>query len=673
MFSEIDEENLITFKEYKRFFSVPNPYFIWHDFNFNKENLGDDLTDENDEEDSDDEGSIFNLNPDEDVFDPQNYHDVITNFNPFEKTNSFAINLLKEDLDDSEIYVVSSKDNKISKLNNTLIALNDEKIKIVFNAYFYWNDFFANVFYFDKRTNEIGVINYKSKSVLDNTLRSIYNLEVIQNALKIDISEHNFLIFDELNSIKKSKNLVYKKTRYANYYKKNYSDGSKLKKEKEGVVDLETLISIEEDFKSGFLHYKNRAKEPIQLLTAKDFYEKLNANAILENEFDNLKTPHLIKNEILYAKNNSFFNINDFNFKEESYDVFYINPFKKDMKNYVFADLISFNGKSYSVKTNDHELVIKNLLNEHSLIQEKEVIPNNYKTDFLNLMYSYLKKDQVLVWFDFESINLPETAFKGYTPYSQVPFQVSIVRTINGEYLKGEWDSEDIVFDPENLDIELFANMVRRISSFKDFASKDKDYKYITYNKSFENGVLKKLKSVFKYHNHPDYEDLAKRIDYITFTNKDDKSNDNLLDLADFFFYRSNKEDSAKKNYSINNTAIVFLGYLKGKYSIKLLEKFISSKHSDKSFSKLITPYKELEIKNGLLAMTEGVKKYLGLTHQQIWDQQLVPNLKKYCHNDVMSMVMVLEYLIYLLKRDWKDLKNLQTNFDKTNVYVDLD
>ncbi|WP_371246121.1 hypothetical protein ACA758_03515 [Mycoplasmopsis agassizii] len=171
MFSEIDEENLITFKEYKRFFSVPNPYFIWHDFNFNKENLGDDLTDENDEEDSDDEGSIFNLNPDEDVFDPQNYHDVITNFNPFEKTNSFAINLLKEDLDDSEIYVVSSKDNKISKLNNTLIALNDEKIKIVFNAYFYWNDFFANVFYFDKRTNEIGVINYKSKSVLDNTLR----------------------------------------------------------------------------------------------------------------------------------------------------------------------------------------------------------------------------------------------------------------------------------------------------------------------------------------------------------------------------------------------------------------------------------------------------------------------------------------------------------------------
>ncbi|WP_371246120.1 DUF2779 domain-containing protein [Mycoplasmopsis agassizii] len=205
------------------------------------------------------------------------------------------------------------------------------------------------------------------------------------------------------------------------------------------------------------------------------------------------------------------------------------------MKNYVFADLISFNGKSYSVKTNDHELVIKNLINEHSLIQEKKLFQITIKLIFKFNVFIF-KKDQVLVWFDFESINLPETAFKGYTPYSQVPFQVSIVRTINGEYLKGEWDSEDIVFDPENLDIELFANMVRRISSFKDFASKDKDYKYITYNKSFENGVLKKLKSVFKYHNHPDYEDLAKRIDYITFTNKDDKSNDNLLDLADFFF-----------------------------------------------------------------------------------------------------------------------------------------
>jgi hypothetical protein len=77
---------------------------------------------------------------------------------------------------------------------------------------------------------------------------------------------------------------------------------------------------------------------------------------------------------------------------------------------------------------------------------------------------------------------------------------------------------------------------------------------------------------------------------------------ENTIDFLDFFSLNG-------RNYNGGNKIII--PDLKGKSSIKFLEKYITKK--DYLFKNLIKPYSELDIQNGMMAMDIAVQRLLGL------------------------------------------------------------
>jgi len=110
----------------------------------------------------------------------------------------------------------------------------------------------------------------------------------------------------------------------------------------------------------------------------------------------------------------------------------------------------------------------------------------------------------------------------------------------------------------------------------------------------------------------------------------------NTLDLMDIF-----KITSAKK------LPMILLNDQKLKASIKNIEKHISKNKLDIGYS--IKEYKNLDIKNGGMAMQVAIERATGVMGDNQW-KQTVDKLKEYCENDVKAMIMVYYYILFLLK-----------------------
>ena len=52
-----------------------------------------------------------------------------------------------------------------------------------------------------------------------------------------------------------------------------------------------------------------------------------------------------------------------------------------------------------------------------------------------------------------------------------------------------------------------------------------------------------------------------------------------------------------------------------------------------------------------MYAQIEAIKRYLNQTRSELWNKVIIA-LKKYCHNDVMAMIMVFDLVKYLLKSE---------------------
>ncbi|MHA0272859.1 hypothetical protein ACXYFN_02350 [Mycoplasma sp. 48589B] len=88
-------------------------------------------------------------------------------------------------------------------------------------------------------------------------------------------------------------------------------------------------------------------------------------------------------------------------------------------------------------------------------------------------------------------------------------------------------------------------------------------------------------------------------------------------------------------------------------YSIKKIEKYIT--HLGLRLKTLITPYADLEIQKGTMAMEKAMQRNAGIIGDNLWNEMTVPALKMYCENDVKAMIMVYELIMYLGRLKFKD------------------
>lgn len=225
--------------------------------------------------------------------------------------------------------------------------------------------------------------------------------------------------------------------------------------------------------------------------------------------------------------------------------------------------------------------------------------------------YKKVKDARKAIWYDFEGFSLPIIALDFTYPYQQIVFQVSVIETIDGN----ETNKENIVIDPSKISHLDFPKIIDAIYR------EDCDC-YVVYNKSYEITRLKEMIWILEMQNFPQIAEYKEKFEIIK--NK-------TVDLYDEFRYGS-----------CNRVPKILLPDQNGFTSIKNVEKHITKNNI--TLPRPITPYNELNIKNGTTAMSVAIDRALGITGDNKWKEE-EQALALYCENDVRAMIMVFDFI----------------------------
>ncbi|WP_406617542.1 DUF2779 domain-containing protein [Mycoplasmopsis adleri] len=406
-------------------------------------------------------------------------------------------------------------------------------------------------------------------------------------------------------------------------------------------------------------------------------------------------------------KDGKVLNLDSTNFKANE-------VFTKKYKLYLIGDEYRYNGSQNRCLSGDFAGK-KGFESFEKLFEQykNNIVASNAINDFFHkdLVEKYLSKLHVkgnkIVWYDYESFTSPLPIIDNMRPYRQTINQVSIIETINGEIIQDT--QEDIVVDP--LYIEVF-DLIKILKNLYDRQGKW----YIVYNKSFEcprNQEIANLARDCKKYDPNNFEkklkdklgisvsDVQKYADYI---------NEHTIDLMDLFS-RGHDITNLTDLFDINEKALkdpninkveyhltrknipsdldikkaassygaeesflsgilkqrIYLKDLHGLFSIKKIEKFITAR--DIKLEHKITPYPELEnIHNGAEAMSAAILRYSGATGDNEW-KHVESNLKKYCHNDVLAMIMAFNFAEYIVAGVFPEIMQTRYTFSEEEAY----
>ena len=255
----------------------------------------------------------------------------------------------------------------------------------------------------------------------------------------------------------------------------------------------------------------------------------------------------------------------------------------------------------------------------HGLL--KYVISEKFKklifVDDVNVIQEMIDKlDKNSIWYDFEGFSMPYPIVDNSLPFIQVPFQVSVIQTIGGIEQNGK--TINFVVDPKTINISSLKEIV-------DVIYNQEADSYVVYNKSYENSRLKEIYCYIKMHDNDKNNVYLKKINNII---------SKTIDLADLFLTSSNKEEKKPP---------IFIPWMKGKYSIKIIEKFINEHLGSSPYIRHIKKYSGLKVQNGLMAMEMAIGRNIGVIGDNKW-QDIDSHLKEYCENDVRAMIMVYDF-----------------------------
>ncbi|WP_051789169.1 UU173 family protein [Mycoplasma buteonis] len=328
-----------------------------------------------------------------------------------------------------------------------------------------------------------------------------------------------------------------------------------------------------------------------------------------------------------------------------------------------------------------------------------------FNFNIANLIKKLHVKDARICWYDYEGFSDIFPIFNHINPYNQVVNQVSIIVTQNGK----ELSCSNIVKDTKNLKLQDLCDMIFEI--YSDCADA-----FVVFNKSYENtrnieilNLIKMNLSEYEENKNKQIEidkDTNEFISYFfekfktfeNFKNMIYHINSNTVDLADSFmignlsknekyisFNTANIEtysaftvennkivkENLDSNFIVRNVAtfgrmMISIKYLKYFYSIKKIEKYIT--HYNIDLKNKIIPYTSLkEVQKGTDAMEKAIQRYLGSIGDNLWENQIVPNLKRYCENDVRAMLMVYDFVMEILKSSYPEIANFEYNLESEN------
>ncbi len=238
--------------------------------------------------------------------------------------------------------------------------------------------------------------------------------------------------------------------------------------------------------------------------------------------------------------------------------------------------------------------------------------------DVVDTIFNGIKESNRVIWYDFEGYSLPFAPLNYVGPHHQLVFQVSIIETVDNK----ETNINNFVVDPKSIDNDNLFKIIEVV--YQDGADA-----YVVYNKAYENTRIKEMVALLEKTNHPKASKAKKMYEHII---------EHTYDLCDLFSITSKRK-----------LPPILLSDQKCKYSIKNIEKHINT--NNLPLPRKITPYSELEVQNGGMAMNLAIERALGIVGDNEWKVK-ADQLKQYCENDVRAMIMVYDFVDYLLEKD---------------------
>ncbi|WP_228846819.1 UU173 family protein [Metamycoplasma hominis] len=223
--------------------------------------------------------------------------------------------------------------------------------------------------------------------------------------------------------------------------------------------------------------------------------------------------------------------------------------------------------------------------------------------------------------------------------WNQLISQTSIIKTQNGEI----YSSNDFVYDPLNYNYKTIMKVIN------DLYDDKADY-YVVYNDTYEASRIKEMQEILEYYkddgfiSQNEFDILKEKSQFIL---------SKIIDIENLFF-RPAMDCNIK-------SSIVNLGQIKNVYSIKKIELFVNE--NKLNLKHKIFPYHELDVKNGGMALQIATLRALNKIRDNEWTVKEA-QLKRYCHNDVLAMIMAFDLVEYLLKSKNIYFKNFETYKD---------
>nr|WP_322958802.1 DUF2779 domain-containing protein [Mycoplasmopsis canis]WQQ12125.1 DUF2779 domain-containing protein [Mycoplasmopsis canis] len=425
----------------------------------------------------------------------------------------------------------------------------------------------------------------------------------------------------------------------------------------------------------------------------KEFSKELNIDALLffgywfnsDGELTNSihQINYWLENEkINYKINIDRFEISKDFIKENKQLTFLLRELILKRENLEF---INYSGNFKKVKNVREIVALKESMDEFKMI------PNTFDINALNVIKKLHIKDKRISWYDYEGLSDIFPPIDGVDSYNQTVYQVSVIITQNGV----EKSVENIVKDPKHFTYNDYVEIIDSIYA------NGADY-FVVFNKGYENTrnseMLRMIKNkIFTENDEAFIEWLKNRYSakdkqeaFLIVEHRIKWINENTIDLAEVFTPKSTEKMQNRSidniyEFELKDSKFIFkkanedflkikkvayfqISYLKFFYSIKKIEKYITENNIH--LSHMITPYSSLKIQKGTMAMSEAVNRFLEATNDAVWETNVVPELKKYCENDVRAMIMVYDLIMYAARQIFSNLSEFEYKLIDTNNYV---
>lgn len=631
--------NFLKWSHFKKYLTS-QPYYVWNNL---------------EQQESNDDFDIFSdlfvnlfekIDAEDEEQNNEDFKKVILSSNSFGKIKDKIIDEVLKLNKNKKIYQVISKSIPEAVLE-TKKAYESNEFDLILFPVFEYKEAVSSPLLFDIKDQKISNMNFSSSTKIANYIKAFWDYYIVLKALKIESKE--------IKSTKTKPRL-----KYTIYCLKKFED---IKKYKKGEIHItETRYIWNTKTAKNSINIKLSPEQIAEMYKDKRAKTSISSEEVLsytiENILENLEIPDKFfvpedkkKTKYMFEdidyiidkiKKYKTATLESFLTKEDS-TVFGTNVFFNEIIKNNLPDIAKFSKKiigtkdiiAYANYVQNDKNSKKNFLNFlASEFNENEKNFANYdkflkffKKNFIEINKDWIPQDLTLdnekvIWYDFEGFSMPIAAYDYIEPYQQIVFQVSIIETNQGDIVY----KNNYVYDPQELNYKNFIEIINNIYA-------NKVNKYVVFNKTYENSRLKEMIEIIKIYDFNLAIEMNKKVQYII---------DHTIDLAVYFTANSiNKLEDIK----------IFISNLYGKYSIKIIENYITSNPEiQKNLKYKITPYKELVIKNGIYAMEEGMKRYFNEIGDNEWKNQSVVNLAKYCENDVMAMLMVYEFIKYCIK-----------------------